>query len=114
MRTRQHVDRAWFGPEAFKVIGRAFDEAWTEIAGNFGSDPHLIHAARLQLARAVLSVASDDSRDAGAIRNAAMQAMARRYSASNSRLRPDPTRTPHRRYIGRSSLIRYSPVAAGT
>ena len=88
MRTRQYG--ASFGPQALKVILRAFDEAWTEIAGNFGGDPHLIQAARLQLATAVLSVASDDSRNAGAMRTAALQAMARRYQAppstSNSRI----------------------------
>ena len=28
------IDNASFGPEALKVIGEAFDEAWTEIANN--------------------------------------------------------------------------------
>jgi hypothetical protein len=38
MRAREHIDHAAFGPDALKVIGQAFDEAWQEIAGNFG-DP---------------------------------------------------------------------------
>jgi hypothetical protein len=29
------VDGASFGPEALKVIGQAFDEAWADIAGSF-------------------------------------------------------------------------------
>jgi hypothetical protein len=70
-------------------MGRAFDQASTDIAGNSGSNPHRIQAARLQLAGAALSVANDDSRDAGAIRNAAMRAMAQKFktlpSASDSR-----------------------------
>src|SRR5262245_60097072 len=28
-----------YGPDALKVIGQAFDEAWRDIAGNFGDDP---------------------------------------------------------------------------
>src|SRR5262245_58388785 len=43
------------GPEALKVIGQALDEAWLEIAGNFGGDPPDIKKARLRLANAVLS-----------------------------------------------------------
>src|SRR5262245_8937018 len=79
MQARQLIGGASFGPEALKVIGQAFDGAWTDIAGNFGSDALVIQAARLQLANAVLSVASDGSRDAGALKEAALQEMARRY-----------------------------------
>ena len=78
MKARPLIDDASFGPQSLKVIGQAFDDAWHDIAGNFGSEP-VIHAARLQLAAAVLSVANDDSRDADVIKHAALQAMARRY-----------------------------------
>ena len=37
---------------ALKVIGQAFDEAWQEIAGNFG-DRRDIEAGRFRLANAV-------------------------------------------------------------
>jgi hypothetical protein len=50
MKGRQLIDGAAFGPETLKVVGQAFDEAWTEIAGNFGSNPSEIEAARLKLA----------------------------------------------------------------
>jgi hypothetical protein len=55
---------ASFGPQALKVIGQAFDEAWAEIAANFGNDPPDVERARLRLAYAMLSVADEDSRDA--------------------------------------------------
>ena len=60
---RSLMDAASFGPDALKAIGQAFDEAWKEIAGNFGNEPAEIEAARLKLAKALLSVADDDSRD---------------------------------------------------
>jgi hypothetical protein len=50
-----------FGPDALKAINQAFDEAWASIAGNFGEDQ--VERARLRLATAILSVASEDSRD---------------------------------------------------
>jgi len=50
MRARQLIDSASYGPEALKAIGQAFDEAWREIAGNFGNDPRDIELARVQLA----------------------------------------------------------------
>ena len=78
MKARPLIDDASFGPQSLKVIAQAFDDAWRDIAGNFGSEP-VIHAARLQLAAAVLSVSSDESRDAAVIKHAALQAMARRY-----------------------------------
>jgi hypothetical protein len=55
------IDGMALGPEALKAIGQAFDEAWAEIAGNFGDDPREIEAARLKLANAFLSVASPET-----------------------------------------------------
>jgi hypothetical protein len=60
-------------------MGLAFDAAWAQIAGNFGSDPAAIDAARLRLAGALLSVADDNSRDVEALRQAALQRMALDY-----------------------------------
>ena len=73
MRARQLIDGASFGPDALKAIGDAFDAAWAEISGRFGIDPVAIEAARLSLANAVLSVASEDSRDVEALKKAALQ-----------------------------------------
>jgi hypothetical protein len=76
MRARQLIDGAAFGPDALKAIGDAFDAAWAEIAGQFGTDPVVIEAARLKLANAVLSIASEDSRDVEVLKRAALQRMA--------------------------------------
>ena len=73
MRARQLLDGASFGPDALKAIGDAFDAAWVEISGRFGTNPVAIEAARLSLANAVLSVASEDSRDVKALKKAALQ-----------------------------------------
>ena len=50
----------------------AFDEAWQEISGNFGSDPQEIAAARLKLAEAFLSVALGDLLDPQVLKRAAL------------------------------------------
>jgi len=75
MEARQVIDGASLGPEALKVIGRAFDDAWASMAPNVGSDPLLVRAARLKLADVILSIASESSRDADALRQAALRAM---------------------------------------
>ena len=79
MRARELIDGAAFGPEALKAIGQAFDEAWAEIAGNFGNVPIDIDNARFRLANALLSIACEDSRDVGVLRRAALQRMALDY-----------------------------------
>ena len=79
MKARALIDGACFGPDALKAIGRAFDEAWASIADNFGEGQ--VEAARLRLASALLSVASDDSRDVSLLKNAALEIM-RRHARS--------------------------------
>jgi hypothetical protein len=82
MRARQLIDGASFGPEALKAIGEAFDAAWAEIAGNFGDVPVDIYNARYRLANALLSLASEDSRDVEVLKRAALQRMALDYRRS--------------------------------
>ena len=82
MRARQLIDGASFGPEALKAIGNAFDAAWAEIAGNFGDNPAEIENARCNLANALLSMASEDSRDVEVLKQAALQRMALDYRKS--------------------------------
>jgi len=62
-----------------KALGQAFDEAWQTIAGNFGDEPLDIERARLKLAKALLSVASEDSRNVEVLKKAALQIMALEY-----------------------------------
>jgi hypothetical protein len=63
MNARRFTGSIALGPEALKILGQTFDDAWQEIAGNFGSDPHEIEAARLMLANAFLAVAHGDLLD---------------------------------------------------
>jgi len=42
MKARHAINCAPFGPDALKVIGQAFDEAWAQIATFFGDDPLMI------------------------------------------------------------------------
>ena len=79
MSARQLMDGALFGPEALRTIGQAFDIAWSEIAGNFGNDPAEVDDARFRLATALLSVASEDSRNVDVLKRAALQRMALDY-----------------------------------
>ena len=79
MNPKQIISGASYGPDALKAIGQAFDEAWFEIAGNFGDEPGDIEKARLRLARAVLSIANEDSRDVKILRQAALERMALDY-----------------------------------
>src|SRR5262245_9216709 len=79
MGARQLIDGAAFGPDALRAIGAAFDAAWADIASNFGNDPRDIDNARYKLANAILSVASEDSRDVEVLTKAALQRMALDY-----------------------------------
>jgi len=89
---RQLIYGAWYGPEALKAIGQAFDQAWQQIAPNFGDDPTDVGKARIRLAHALLSVADNESRDVGVLRQAALQQMAldykKRWDPSTRRLSP--------------------------
>jgi hypothetical protein len=77
MKARNLIQGATYGPETLKVIRNAFDDAWSEIGSQF--DGLQSQAARLKLARAVLSVAREDSRDPDELKNAALQVMAMAY-----------------------------------
>jgi hypothetical protein len=56
MKARALIEGASFGPDALKVIAQAFDEAWKDVAGNFGEKPAVVEAAEVRLAKALLSV----------------------------------------------------------
>jgi hypothetical protein len=88
MRARRLIDGASFGPETVRAMGKAFDQAWAEIAGHFGDNPTQIENARLKLAEALLSVATDGSTDVAALKAGALQAMALDY---RSGIRPRTT-----------------------
>jgi hypothetical protein len=62
----QAHDGAAFDPETLKVVLQAYDEAWQDIAGNFGKDR--VRAARLKLANIILATATADGRDVAALK----------------------------------------------
>jgi hypothetical protein len=95
MKARKQIDGASYAPEVVHALGEAFEQAWKEIAGNFGHDPNRIDAARMRLADAVLSVASETSTDVEALKTGALEAMAGVYrSPVRSPPKPDmPLRT---------------------
>jgi hypothetical protein len=73
-RARNMMLGASFEPDALKVITQAFDEAWGSIADNYKSAEQ-VEAARIRLANAMLSVASDGSRDVEILKHAALRVM---------------------------------------
>ena len=73
MKAREIIEGASYGPEALKAIGRAFDEAWASIAGNFSDDQ--VATARLRLANALLAVARNNSRDVETMKREALDRM---------------------------------------
>ena len=77
MKARGLINRAPFEPETVEAMGQAFDEAWARIARMFGTNSVDIEAARVRLAEAMLSVATDGCTDVVALRADALDAMAR-------------------------------------
>ena len=52
---------ASFGPDALKVIYKAYDDAWNEIAPNVSTEPDAVECARMSLATIVLGLANADT-----------------------------------------------------
>jgi hypothetical protein len=78
------IENASFGPETLKAVGQAFDEAWAGIEKNIGCDQER-EAVRFKLATALLSVASDESRDVKVLMKAALEKMAGDYRWQHTR-----------------------------
>jgi hypothetical protein len=76
MRARSRIDASSYAPPVVKAMGEAFDQAWNEIAANYGNDAGRIEAARMRLADAILSKASPTSVDVEALRIGALELMA--------------------------------------
>ena len=79
MKARRLIENATFEPEVLAVIGKAFEEAWREIAHHFDGDARATQLARERLAHACLIVAKDDSKDAARLKREALQVMALAY-----------------------------------
>ena len=75
------IARSSLGPEALSAARQAFDNAWAEIAGKFIGVAEK-EAARLELATAILSVATNENRDVEALKQAGLQAIASASASS--------------------------------
>ena len=73
MKARGMIGGASFNPDVLKVLYHAFDDAWAEISPEYGGDQRRIEGARINLAHAVLAVASENSRDAEHVKTLALQ-----------------------------------------
>jgi hypothetical protein len=77
LRAEKIMNGISFGPETLKTIGAAFDAAWEDIADHFRSELVAKEEARQKLA--LLSIASEDSRNVEVLKRAALQRMALDY-----------------------------------
>jgi hypothetical protein len=82
MRAAKILAGCTYGPETLKTIGKAFDDAWANIAEHFAGDASRAEAARERLAHAVLVAATEDSRDPEPIKTMALQIMVLSYRGS--------------------------------
>jgi hypothetical protein len=73
------VDTPSYGPEVLKAIAQAFDEAWANIAGNFGGEARAAETARSKLAEALLLAAREGNRDPEALKAAALERLCGAY-----------------------------------
>jgi hypothetical protein len=76
MKARQLIGNAAQGPDALKVLFKAFDDAWEQLAPKHGDNPLAIEAARLKLANVILSLANEDRKDTEQLKAAALRIMA--------------------------------------
>jgi hypothetical protein len=81
MRVAKILAGCTYGPEKLKVIFKAFDDAWAEIADQFADDTRRADAARERLAHAILIAAAEDE-DPEPIKSKALQIIALSYGGS--------------------------------
>ena len=77
MRAHLLIANASYTPEELATIRKAFDEAWGELAAEFGEFPQDIEAARQRLANVILGLANNGARDADQLKNAALALLIR-------------------------------------
>jgi len=85
MKARALIDGASFGPETMTAMGHAFNEAWARMAPTFGNIPREVEIARLRLAEAMLSIATEGDMDVSALKDRAIDAMAMGYRPRSRR-----------------------------
>jgi hypothetical protein len=79
MKARRLIEDSHYEPRTLRCIFDGFDQAWNDVADQFGTDPRTIEDARLRLAHACLIVARDGSDDPERIKMDALQVMSLAY-----------------------------------
>jgi hypothetical protein len=79
MKARRLIEDSHYEPRTLRIIFDGYDQAWNDVADQFGTDARTIEDARLRLARACLIVARDGSDDPERIKMDALQVMALAY-----------------------------------
>ena len=85
MKARAMIDGAPFGPKTVKAIGKTFDQASVRIERIFGNDPDAVESARIRLAQAILSVATEGNTDIKDLKNRAIVELVKQSSSRVSR-----------------------------
>jgi hypothetical protein len=73
-KAQELITGATYDPATLKMLDQAFEEAWSDIAGNYQSSL-AVEAARLKLANVVLSVAAEGERDPKTLKDRAVRIM---------------------------------------
>jgi hypothetical protein len=63
------IEGARFGSETVKAIGETFDQGSARIKSIFGDDADAVAAARIRLAEAILSIATEGNTDVEDLKN---------------------------------------------
>jgi hypothetical protein len=63
MKARRLIESSCYNSEQLKAVGKAFDDAWEQIAPEVSTRPAAIEAARMKLAQIVLSLAKNGTVD---------------------------------------------------
>lgn len=79
MQPRQIARVPSFEPHALKLIFKAFDDAWTEIAPKVSTDPVVVAAARSSLATIMLGLANADAITPDGLRAMAVAVFCAKY-----------------------------------
>ena len=75
MKARKLIADAVYDPSELKAIGKAFDDAWGQVAPQVSTRPEALEAARLKLAEIVLGISRDGVRDPDRITAEAVKRM---------------------------------------
>ena len=75
MKARAPLGSLVLQPEELRIVFKAFDDAWEQMAPEIGARPEDIETARLKLAELVIGLASNGKRDARTITATAVQLM---------------------------------------